>query len=34
MNGILDPILNASPWVILTIVGLVVFAEDAIFVGS
>ncbi len=33
MNGILDPILNASPWVILTIVGLVVFAEDAIFVG-
>jgi membrane-associated protein len=33
MNGILDPILSASPWVILTVVGLVVFAEDAIFVG-
>lgn len=33
MSGILNPILSASPWVILTIVGLVVFAEDAIFVG-
>ena len=33
MSGILDPILNASPWVILTVVGLVVFAEDALFVG-
>lgn len=33
MSGILDPILSASPWVILTVVGLVVFAEDALFVG-
>lgn len=33
MSGILDPILNASPWVILAVVGLVVFAEDALFVG-
>jgi membrane-associated protein len=33
MSGILDPILHASPWVILTVVGLVVFAEDALFVG-
>jgi membrane-associated protein len=33
VSGILDPILHASPWVILVVVGLVVFAEDALFVG-
>ena len=33
MTGFLDPILNAPPWAVLLVVGLVVFAEDAFFVG-
>ena len=33
VSHFLDPVLNAPTWVILGIVGLVVFAEDAIFVG-
>ena len=33
MSGILQHILNASAWVVLGLVGLVVFAEDALFVG-
>jgi len=33
MSGLLDPLLRASPLVVLVLVGLVVFAEDALFVG-
>ena len=33
MSGLLDGILNLSPLLIYLVVGLVVFAEDAIFVG-
>ncbi|GAA1896660.1 DedA family protein [Lapillicoccus jejuensis] len=33
LSSILDPILNAPTWSVLLIVGLVVFAEDALFVG-
>lgn len=33
MTGFLDSVLNAPAWSVLLIVGLVVFAEDAIFVG-
>jgi membrane-associated protein len=33
MSGILDHILTLNPALLLSIVGLVVFAEDAIFVG-
>lgn len=33
MSGILHHILSASTWVVLGIVGLIVFAEDALFVG-
>jgi membrane-associated protein len=33
VTGIVDHILQAPTWVVLSLVGLVVFAEDAIFVG-
>lgn len=33
MSGFLDPLLNAPAWVVLLVVGAVVFAEDALFVG-
>ena len=33
MSGILDQILGAPPWLVLGIVGLIVFVEDALFVG-
>ena len=33
MTGILDHVLGAAPWVVLVVVGLVVFVEDALFVG-
>ncbi len=33
MTRFLDPILGAPSWTVLLVVGLVVFAEDAIFVG-
>ncbi len=33
MSGILEHVLGAPAWVVLTVVGLVVFAEDALFVG-
>lgn len=33
MNGIVDNILSAPAWVVLGLVGLLVFAEDALFVG-
>lgn len=33
MSGLLDQILGAGPWVVLAVVGLVVFVEDALFVG-
>ncbi|WP_270888793.1 DedA family protein [Pedococcus sp. 5OH_020] len=33
MSGIVDHILSAPAWLVLTIVGLVVFAEDALFIG-
>ena len=33
MTGFLDGLLNAPTWVVLGLVGLVVFAEDALFVG-
>ena len=33
MSGIIDQILGAPAWLVLLIVGLVVFAEDALFVG-
>jgi membrane-associated protein len=33
VSGILDHILGAPTWVVLALVGLVVFVEDALFVG-
>jgi membrane protein DedA with SNARE-associated domain len=33
VTGFLDGLLNAPTWVVLGLVGLVVFAEDALFVG-
>ncbi len=33
MSAFLDPLLNAPAWVVLLVVGAVVFAEDALFVG-
>lgn len=33
MSGFIDQILSAPTWLVLGIVGLVVFAEDALFVG-
>ena len=33
MTGILDQLLAAGPRVVLAVVGLVVFVEDALFVG-
>lgn len=33
MTSFLDPLLNAPPWAVLAVVGLIVFAEDALFVG-
>lgn len=33
MTAFLDHVLSAAPWVVFVVVGLVVFAEDAIFVG-
>lgn len=33
MTGFIDHILNAPSWAVLGIVGLIVFAEDALFVG-
>lgn len=33
MTSIIDHILNAPAWTVYTIVGLLVFAEDALFVG-
>lgn len=33
MTGVLDQLLAAGPWVVLASVGLVVFVEDALFVG-
>ncbi len=33
MSGILDQILGAPAWLVLSIVGLIVFAEDALFLG-
>jgi membrane protein DedA with SNARE-associated domain len=33
VTGFLDGVLNAPAWIVLGLVGLVVFAEDALFVG-
>jgi membrane-associated protein len=33
MTNLLDPLLSAPTWAVLLVVGLVVFAEDALFVG-
>lgn len=33
MTGLLDGLLNAPGWVVLSLVGATVFAEDALFVG-
>jgi len=33
MTNFLDPLLGAPAWAVLTVVALVVFAEDALFVG-
>jgi membrane protein DedA with SNARE-associated domain len=33
VTGFLDGVLNAPTWAVLALVGLVVFAEDALFVG-
>lgn len=33
MTAFLDHLLGAAPWVVLGVVGLLVFAEDAVFVG-
>src|SRR3954454_14871915 len=33
MTNFLDPLLGAPPWAVLCVVALVVFAEDALFVG-
>jgi membrane protein DedA with SNARE-associated domain len=33
MTSLLDQVLSAPAWVVLVVVGLVVFAEDALFVG-
>jgi membrane-associated protein len=33
VTGVLDGLLNAPAWVVLGLVGLVVFSEDALFVG-
>jgi membrane-associated protein len=33
MTGFLNPLLSAPQWAVLLVVGLVVFAEDAFFVG-
>ena len=33
MSSVVDTILGASPWVVLGLVALIVFAEDALFVG-
>ncbi|HET8615497.1 MAG TPA: DedA family protein [Actinomycetales bacterium] len=33
MTGFLDGLLNAPTWIVLVLVGLIVFAEDALFVG-
>jgi membrane protein DedA with SNARE-associated domain len=33
VTGFLDGLLNAPTWVVLSLVGLIVFAEDALFVG-
>lgn len=33
MTAFLDQVLGAAPWAVLLVVGLVVFAEDALFVG-
>jgi len=33
VTGILDQLLATGPWVVLAVVGLVVFVEDALFVG-
>jgi membrane protein DedA with SNARE-associated domain len=33
MSGIVDSILSAPAWTVLAVVGLIVFAEDALFVG-
>ena len=33
MTSFLDPLLSAPPWAVLSVVALVVFAEDALFVG-
>ncbi|MEO5610090.1 MAG: DedA family protein [Ornithinibacter sp.] len=33
MSGVLDQILSAPTWVVLAVVGVLVFVEDALFVG-
>ncbi len=33
MSGVIDQILNAPTWAVLGLVALVVFVEDALFVG-
>ena len=33
MSGLVDRLLNTPWWVVLLAVGLIVFAEDALFVG-
>jgi membrane-associated protein len=33
MTGLLDHLLNAPAWAVYVVVGLVVFAEDALFIG-
>ena len=33
MTAFLDQVLNDAPWVVLVVVGLLVFLEDAIFIG-
>lgn len=33
VSHLLEPVLSAPPWIVLVVVGVVVFAEDALFVG-
>ena len=33
LSGLVDKLLHVPGWVVLTVVGLVVFAEDALFIG-
>ena len=33
LSGLVDKLLHVPGWVVLSVVGLIVFAEDALFVG-